>query len=148
MHSQKGFTAIHLIMLLMVVGLVALGYVYYDKSKVRQANEASIKTLSNYKTKVDDKMQVAGSTPRIGLGAVMNDLASIKSEIAVLELSECLMPAKEALMAYTANEVSMMSDFALQKFDEDNPEAYVKYTEDKSRAENQFIKHINACEPK
>ena len=65
MNKQKGFSAIHVVILLIIAGFAFLGYHFYEQSAVKKANAESTSALNNLKTKLDDKMAVASSTPRI-----------------------------------------------------------------------------------
>ena len=146
MNKQKGFSAIHVVILLIIAGFAFLGYHFYEQSAVKKANAESISTLNNLKTKLDDKMAVASSTTRIGLGAVLNDLATIKTEASSVEVSECLEQAKESLVKYANTEVNMMTAFAGDRMD--TAEDYAEYQTNKSKHESEFAKNLERCKAK
>lgn len=147
MKGQKGFTAIHVVFLLIVLGAIATGYVFYQKSAVKKYNAESYTQLENFATKFDDKMDVAQSTPRIGLGAVLNDLATIKSDISAVAVSDCLQPAKASLTTYVSAKLSFMSDFAANKIDKNDSEAYTLYAIESQEAESKFAEDMQNCQP-
>lgn len=146
MNKQKGFSAIHVVILLIIAGFAFLGYHFYEQSAVKKANAESTSVLNNLKTKLDDKMAVASSTPRIGLGAVLNDLATIKTEVSSVKVSECLEPAKESLVKYANTEVNMMTAFAGDRMD--TAEDYAEYQTNKNKHESEFTKNLEHCKAK
>ena len=147
MKDQKGFTAIHVVLLLIVLGVIAMGYIYYQKSEDKKYNAESYAQLDNFATKFDDKMNVAQSTPRIGLGAVLNDLATIKSDISAVAVSDCLQPAKSSLSTYVSTKLAFMSDFAANKIDENDTEVYALQVIEAQEAQSKFAEDMQNCQP-
>ena len=147
MKDQKGFTAIHVVFLLIILGAIALGYSFYQKSEEKKYNAESYAQLENLATKFEDKINIAESTPRIGLGAALNDLATIKSEVSGLQVSECLAPAKASLSNYVAARLGFMSDFAADRIDEDNLESYQHYIESAQTSLSEYQTNMQECQP-
>lgn len=147
MKSQKGFTAIHLVFLLIILGVIAMGYIFYQKNEDKKYNAESYAQLENLATKFDDKMDVAQSTPRIGLGAVLNDLATIKSDISAVTVSDCLQPAKSSLSTYVGAKLAFMTDFAADKIEENDTKAYALYVIEAQEAQSKFAKDMQNCQP-
>lgn len=147
MRHQKGFTAIHIVFLLIMLGAIATGYVFYQKSEEKKYNVESYTQLENLAMKFEDKINIAESTPRIGLGAALNDLATIKSEVSALQVSDCLAPAKASLSDYVAARLGFMSDFAAEKIDVDNPESYQYYIENAQTSLSEYQTNMQECQP-
>lgn len=147
MKGQKGFTAIHVIFLLIFLGAIATGYVFYQKSEEKKYNAESYRQLENLATKFDDKINIAESTPRIGLGSALNDLATIKSEVSALQVSECLLPAKASLSNYVTAKLGFMSDFAADKIDVNNSESYQYYINNAQVSQSEYTENMQDCQP-
>lgn len=148
MHHQKGFAAIHVILLFILGLAIVTGYVFYKKSADKKFNAESYSDLQNLATKFNDKMDIAQSVPRIGLGSVLNDLATIKSDISTATVSPCLEPAKESLSSYADAKLRFMSDFAADNIDKDDPESFAKYVESAQIKQSEYIQNMEECKPK
>lgn len=146
MKGQKGFTAIHIVFLLIILGAIATGYVFYQKSEEKKYNAESYTQLENLAMKFEDKINIAESTPRIGLGAALNDLATIKSEVSALQVSDCLAPAKASLSDYVTARLGFMSDFAADKIDENDPESYRHYVENAQTSQAEYGANMQECQ--
>lgn len=147
MKGQKGFTAIHVVFLLIILGAVATGYVFYQKSEEKKYNAESYMQLENLAMKFEDKISIAESTPRIGLGAALNDLATIKSDVSVLQVSDCLAPAKTSLSDYVTARLGFMSDFAADKIDANDPESYQYYLDNAQVSQSEYLENMQECQP-
>ena len=74
------------------------------------------------------------------------DLATIKTEVSSVKVSECLEPAKESLVKYANTEVNMMTAFAGDRMD--TAEDYAEYQTNKSKHESEFAKNLERCKAK
>ena len=144
MNKQKGISSGHFIISLVLLGIVAVVYVFYQKYSETKLNEASYNTLSILRIKLNDKMTVAQSTPRISLGAVLNDISNLKSEIDTAKVSKCLEPAKTSLSSYANVNLKMMTDFAADRVD---PTTYLEESKKRADTETQFTKDLEKCKP-
>ena len=147
MSNQKGFTAIHVVLLLILGGFLFLGYTLYERSAVKKANEESYKVLTNLKTKLDSKVKIAESTPRIALAPLLSDLNNFKSEIDQAVVSECMTPAKKDLNDTADATIDAMVDFISDKADPEDPVYQQKVLKIKT-TELKFKEDIEKCKSK
>ena len=86
-----------------------------------EANDKGVEQLNAIESRWDDAHTLASSTARIALATPVGELQNVKRDLEKLEVSECLIPAKEALSSYMnsniANFLSFMADADYTNFD-------------------------------
>lgn len=86
-----------------------------------EAKNKGIDQLNAIEKRWDDAYALASSTARIALATPVGELQNVKRDLEKLEVSECLIPAKEALSSYMnsniANFLSFMADADSINFD-------------------------------
>lgn len=86
-----------------------------------EANDKGVDQLNAIESRWDDAHTLASSTARIALATPVGELQNVKRDLEKLEVSECLIPAKEALSSYMnsniANFLSFMADADSINFD-------------------------------
>ena len=86
-----------------------------------EANDKGVDQLNAIERRWDDAHTLASSTARIALATPVSELQNVKRDLEKLEVSECLIPAKEALSSYMnsniANFLSFMADADSINFD-------------------------------
>jgi hypothetical protein len=86
-----------------------------------EANDKGVDQLNSIENRWDDAHKLASSTARIALATPIGELQNVKRDLEKLEVSECLIPAKEALSSYMnsniANFLSFMADADSINFD-------------------------------
>lgn len=86
-----------------------------------EAKDKGIDQLNTIENRWEDAHTLASSTARIALATPVSELQDIKRDLAKLEVSACLQPAKEALNSYMdshiANFLSFMADADAINFD-------------------------------
>lgn len=147
MKSQKGISVARFLSILILCVFFFIGYYVYLQGKEKAFNVKSQKELNALYTKISDKMEVAKSTPKIGLGAVLNDLATLKSDVSNLQVSKCLEPAKQSLQDYVSANLAVMIDFSSNKLGDD-PEEWLPYTLKINGSKQSFDDNLKKCNPK
>lgn len=86
-----------------------------------EAKDKGIDQLNTIENRWEDAHTLASSTARIALATPVSELQNVKRDLEKLEVSECLIPAKEALSSYMnsniANFLSFMADADSINFD-------------------------------
>lgn len=76
-----------------------------------EAKDKGIDQLNAIENRWDDTYTLASSTSRIALATPVSNLQDIKRDLAQVELSECLSPAREALSAYMDSHINNFLKF-------------------------------------
>ena len=71
-----------------------------------EAKDKGVDQLNNIESRWEDAYTLASSTSRIALATPVSSLQDIKRDLAQVELSECLSPAREALGAYVDSHIN------------------------------------------
>ena len=89
-----------------------------------EAKDKGVDQLNNIESRWEDAYTLASSTSRIALATPVSSLQDIKRDLAQVELSECLSPAREALGAYMDSHINnflkFMSDSDFTQFESNN----------------------------
>lgn len=89
-----------------------------------EAKDKGVDQLNNIESRWEDAYTLASSTSRIALATPVSNLQDIKRDLAQVELSECLSPAREALGAYMDSHINnflkFMSDSDFTQFESNN----------------------------
>ena len=101
-----------------------------------EAKDKGVDQLNNIESRWEDAYTLASSTSRIALATPVSNLQDIKRDLAQVELSECLSPARKALGAYMDSHINnflkFMSDSDFTQF-ESNNNKLVEYFEVKEK---------------
>lgn len=76
-----------------------------------EANDKGVDQLNAIESRWDDAHTLASSTARIALATPVGELQNVKRDLEKLEVSECLIPAKEALSSYMDSRISNFLNF-------------------------------------
>lgn len=76
-----------------------------------EAKDKGIDQLNAIEINWDDAHALASSTSRIALAAPVSELQNIRRDLEKLEVSECLIPAKEALISYMDSNIANFLKF-------------------------------------
>ena len=89
-----------------------------------EAKDKGVDQLNNIESRWEDAYTLASSTSRIALATPVSNLQEIKRDLAQIEISECLIPAREALSAYMDSHINnflkFMSDSDFTQFESNN----------------------------
>lgn len=100
-----------------------------------EAKDKGVDQLNAIESRWDDAHTLASSTSRIALATPVSNLQEIKRDLAQIEISECLIPAREALSAYMDSHINnflkFMSDSDFTQFESNNK--LVEYFEVKEK---------------
>ena len=76
-----------------------------------EANDKGIDQLNTIENRWEDTQILASSTARIALATPISELQEIRRDLKKSEVSECLTPAKEALISYMDSRISNFLNF-------------------------------------
>ena len=76
-----------------------------------EANDKGVEQLNAIESRWDDAHTLASSTARIALATPVGELQNVKRDLEKLEVSECLIPAKEALSSYMNSNIANFLSF-------------------------------------
>lgn len=76
-----------------------------------EAQDTGVDQLNKIENRWEDAHTLASSTARIALAVPVSELQGIKRELAELEVSDCLKPAKESLDSYMSSHISNFLNF-------------------------------------
>ncbi len=80
-----------------------------------EAKDKGVNQLDNIESRWDDAYTLASSTSRIALATPVSNLQEIKRDLAQIEISECLIPAREALSNHMDIEINTFLKFMSNK---------------------------------
>lgn len=76
-----------------------------------EAKDKGIDQLNTIENRWEDTQTLASSTARIALATPIGELQEIRRDLKKLDVSECLIPAKEALSSYMDSRISNFLNF-------------------------------------
>jgi hypothetical protein len=80
-----------------------------------EAKDKGVENLNNIEKRWEDAYTLASSTARIALPTPIANLQDIKRDLANVELSECLNPARDALNSYMDTQINTFLEFMADK---------------------------------
>lgn len=83
----------------------------YSYEEIKKAKSKGGDALSEFVKMWDDKYQLVYSTPRIFLVPIVSELQELKKDIEEIEVSDCLLPAKEAHKKYMEARLATTTNF-------------------------------------
>lgn len=76
-----------------------------------ESKDKGVENLNNIESRWDDAYTLASSTARIALPTPIANLQDVKRDLANVELSECLNPARDALNSYMDTQINTFLEF-------------------------------------
>lgn len=80
-----------------------------------EPKDKGVENLNNIEKRWEDAYTLASSTARIALPTPIANLQDIKRDLANVELSECLNPARDALNSYMDTQINTFLEFMADK---------------------------------
>ena len=87
----------------------------YTDKEINKAKRKGFNELDSFINAWDLKLKVVHSTPRIALLPVVLDLKETRNNLDVIEVSDCLLPAKKSLGEYMDLRIESVINFINEK---------------------------------